>query len=213
MTIKTILFDLDGTLIDTNALIIQSFTHTFEKHTGRTYTEEEILPFIGPPLIDTLRNVDLEQADAMMITYREHNIKLHNTLVKPYPTVVETIKALHEAGYTLGIVTTKITETAKLGLEITGLLPYFEVIIGLTEVTHAKPHPEPVLKALDALGKTPFDALMVGDNYHDIEAGQNAGTKTAGVSWSIKGKETLLSYKPDYMLEEMSDLLTILEVR
>ena len=210
--INTLLFDLDGTLIDTNALIIASFKHTLKKHTGKDYTKEEILPFIGPPLIESLTSVDTTQAEVMMDTYREHNIGEHEAYVKAYPTVVDTIKRLHELGYKLAIVTTKMTDTARLGLDITGLAPYFDVVIGLNEVDHAKPHPEPVLKALDALGETPMHALMVGDNSHDIEAGQNAGTKTAGVSWTIKGKDFLASFKPDYMLEELKDLLAILEV-
>ncbi|SEO69110.1 pyrophosphatase PpaX [Amphibacillus marinus] len=212
MKIKTLLFDLDGTLIDTNELIIASFLHTLKKHTGKDYLREEILPFIGPPLIESLTKVDPSNANALMETYRAHNLSNHDAYVKAYPTVVATIKKLHKAGYKLGIVTTKITDTARLGLEITGLLPYFDVVIGLDEVEHAKPHPEPVIKALTALGQTPFDAIMIGDNYHDIEAGQNAGTRTAGVAWSIKGRETLAAYKPDYMLEQMDDLLTILEV-
>lgn len=212
LAIRTILFDLDGTLIDTNPLILASFRHTLLKHTGRAYTDEEIFPFIGPPLIESLKDVDEDQAEAMMHTYRTHNIANHEAYVKPYPTVIETIRKLHAEGFKLAIVTTKITETARLGLDITGLSQYFDVVIGLTEVEHAKPHPEPVLKALDALGETPIDALMIGDNHHDIEAGQNAGTKTAGVSWSIKGKETLAALEPDYMLEALSDLLTILEV-
>ncbi|MCZ0703330.1 pyrophosphatase PpaX [Natronobacillus azotifigens] len=212
MNIRTILFDLDGTCIDTNALIIASFTHTLKKHSNKIYSEEDILHFIGPPLYDSLVTVDPDNVDAMIETYRAHNIENHNRYVKAYPTVLETVKKLHEKGFRLGIVTTKMRDTALLGLEITGLKPYFEVVIGLDDVTNAKPHPEPVIKALTALGETPQTALMVGDNYHDIEAGQNAGTKTAAVAWSIKGKEVLAGYQPDYMLEEMSDLLTILEV-
>ena len=212
MEIKTILFDLDGTLINTNPLIIASFIYTIKKHTNQTYSVDQILPFIGPPLIDSMNAIDPEQAEAMVATYVEHNRANHDEFVKPYPTVLDTIKILHEKGYQLAIVTTKMTETAKLGLKLTGLEPYFDVVIGLNEVNHTKPHPEPIFKALDALNKTPVDALMVGDNYHDIEAGQNAGTKTAGVAWSIKGKEVLEALKPDYMLDKLADLLTILEV-
>ncbi|MBU5593978.1 pyrophosphatase PpaX [Amphibacillus sp. MSJ-3] len=212
MKIKTLLFDLDGTLIDTNPLIIESFIYTIKKHTGQIYSEEEVLPFIGPPLIDSMTKIDAEQAEAMMATYIDHNLAIHEAYVKPYPTVVETIKTLHERGYKLAIVTTKMTDTARLGLKIAGLEQYFDVVIGLNEVEHAKPHPEPIFKALEELNKTPVDALMVGDNYHDIEAGQNAGTKTAGVAWAIKGRETLAALRPDYMLEELADLLTILEV-
>ncbi|GAA5417188.1 pyrophosphatase PpaX [Paraliobacillus ryukyuensis] len=212
MSIRTILFDLDGTLINTNELIIASFTHTLEKHTGRTYTREEILPFIGPPLDESMRHVDESQAEAMVQTYREHNIANHKKYVVAYPTVVETVKTLKEKGYQLGIVTTKIRETAELGVKITGMEGMFDVIIGLDDVTNAKPHPEPIIKALTELNANPMHALMVGDNYHDIESGHNAGVKTAGVAWSIKGEATLAKYEPDYMLKEMKDLLPILEV-
>lgn len=212
LTIRTLLFDLDGTLIDTNPLIIESFIYTIKKHTGKVYTKEQVLPFIGPPLIESMQKIDPNQTEELMHTYIDHNIKNHEGFVEPYPTVVETIKTLFEKGYKLAIVTTKITENARLGLEITGLAPYFDVVIGLNEVENAKPNPEPIFKALDALGEPPEHALMIGDNYHDIEAGQNAGTKTAGVAWSIKGRETLEALSPDYMLEELADLLKILGV-
>lgn len=212
MNIKTILFDLDGTLIDTNALIIASFTHTLKKHSDKIFTEADILSFIGPPLADSLTSVDPDNALEMIETYRTHNIANHDRYVTAYPTVLETIKTLHAEGYQLGIVTTKMRDTALLGLDLTGLKPYFEIVIGLDDVTNAKPHPEPIIKALTALDGHPQTAIMVGDNFHDIEAGQNAGTRTAGVAWSIKGKEFLASYQPDYMLEEMSDLLKILQV-
>ncbi|WP_112181837.1 MULTISPECIES: pyrophosphatase PpaX [Paraliobacillus] len=212
MDIRTILFDLDGTLIDTNELIIASFTHTLEKHSETPYTREQILSFIGPPLYDSLQQVDPDNVETMVATYREHNLANHDKYVTAYPTVVDTIKTLKEKGYQLGIVTTKMRDTALLGLKLTGMEDAFDIVIGLDNVTNAKPHPEPIIKALTQLKANPLHAIMVGDNYHDIEAGQNAGIKTAGVAWSIKGKEALAAYKPDYMLEEMRDLLKILEV-
>lgn len=212
MSIRTILFDLDGTLINTNELIIASFMHTLKKHTGRTYQREEILPFIGPPLYDSFHQIDPNKVEAMVATYREHNIANHEHYVVAYPTVVETMHKLKEKGYQLAIVTTKMKDTAMLGLEITGMKDVFETIVGLDDVTNAKPHPEPIIQALTKLDALPQHAMMVGDNYHDIEAGQNAGVRTAGVAWSIKGAAALSAYQPDYMLEEMKDLLTILEV-
>jgi pyrophosphatase PpaX len=91
-----------------------------------------------------------------------------------------------------------------------GLDPFFKVVIALEHVTNVKPDPEPIFKALEPLGSAPEEALMVGDNYHDILAGKNAGTKTAGVAWSIKGRDYIAKYEPDYILEHMTDLLTIL---
>lgn len=212
MNVRTILFDLDGTLIDTNELIIASFTHTLEQHADRPYKREEILNFIGPPLRETFLNLDEAKAELMFNTYVEHNLSNHDQYVAAYPTVVETMKKLKDAGYQLGIVTTKIKKTAERGIRIAGLEDIFEIVIGLEDVTNAKPHPEPVIKALDQLKGVASETIMVGDNYHDIEAGKNAGTKTAGVAWTVKGRDTLEAYQPDYMLEQMSDLLHILEV-
>lgn len=212
MKVETILFDLDGTLIDTNELIIASFTHTLEKFADRPYKREEIIDFIGSPLRDSLEKVNTELVDEMMDAYRTHNLANHEKYVKAYPTVVETIARLKEAGFKLGIVTTKLSDTAKLGLKLTGMEDQFDLLIGLDDVEHAKPHPEPILKAMDKLEANPMTTMMVGDNYHDIEAGHNAGVQTAGVAWSLKGQHVLEKYDPDYMLKEMRDLLSIVGV-
>ncbi|MDX8044661.1 pyrophosphatase PpaX [Gracilibacillus sp. S3-1-1] len=212
MKVETLLFDLDGTLIDTNELIIASFAHTLEKYSEQSYTREDILSFIGPPLVDSFNKVNPEKVEEMMATYREHNLANHEKYVVAFPTVVETIKKLKEAGFQLGIVTTKLSDTAKLGLKITGMDQMFDVIVGLDNVEHAKPHPEPILKAIDEFKANPMTTMMIGDNYHDIEGGHNAGVQTAGVAWTIKGRKVLEDHEPDYMLEEMRDLLQIVGV-
>ncbi|SFJ44683.1 pyrophosphatase PpaX [Halobacillus dabanensis] len=209
MSIRTILFDLDGTLIDTNELIIASFTHTIEQYTDRPYTRQEILDFIGPPLKESLAKINPEKVEEMVETYRKHNIENHNSFVKAYEGVVETIQTLKERGYKLGIVTTKMRNTVQMGLELTNLEGLFETVITLDDVNNAKPHPEPIVKALTNLDAQASEALMVGDNTHDIEAGQNAGTKTAGVAWTVKGRKVLDDLNPDYMLGNMRELLEI----
>ncbi|WP_087972591.1 pyrophosphatase PpaX [Oceanobacillus rekensis] len=208
MSIHTILFDLDGTLIDTNALINASFQHTFE-HFKLKFTPEEILEFNGPPLIETFQNIDRENADSMVATYREHNLAVHDNYVTAFPQVAETIGELKKRQIKLGIVTTKMTKSVNMGLTLTGLDRFFDTIITFDDVTHPKPHAEPVLKAMEELQADPATTLMVGDNHHDIESGKNAGVQTAGVAWSHKGKERLLEYNPTYMLEQMSDLLKL----
>ncbi|WP_394218463.1 pyrophosphatase PpaX [Halobacillus trueperi] len=209
MSIRTILFDLDGTLIDTNELIIASFTHTIEQYSDRNYEREEILDFIGPPLRESLYKVNPDKVEEMVETYREHNIENHNRYVKAYEGVVETIETLNDQGYKLGIVTTKMRNTVHMGLELTNLDGLFETVVTLDDVTNAKPHPEPIVKALNQLESQASEAMMVGDNTHDIEAGQNAGTKTAGVAWTVKGRKVLDDLNPDYMLDNMRDLLKI----
>ncbi|GIN19714.1 pyrophosphatase PpaX [Siminovitchia fordii] len=210
--INTLLFDLDGTLLDTNELIITSYLHTFEKFYPGRFTREDVLPFLGPPLIDAFVSVDPEKAEEMVDVYRKFNMEKHDMLVHEFEGVYETIRTLHENDFKMAIVSTKIRKTVLKGLALTNLDEFFDVIITLDEVEKAKPDPEPLEKALAALGSKPAEAIMIGDNYHDILGGKNAGTFTCGVAWSVKGADFLKQYDPDYMLDKMSDLLDIVGV-
>ncbi|QKY69911.1 pyrophosphatase PpaX [Lentibacillus sp. CBA3610] len=208
MNIHTILFDLDGTLIDTNELIIESFMHTFS-HYGKKLSREQAIEFIGPPLRDSFQQFNSSQVDMMIETYRKHNQEHHDDYVKAFPNVAETLDELKRRDVQLGIVTSKMKGTVDMGLKVTGLADYFETIVTLDDVVHAKPHPESIMKAMNSLEADASSVLMVGDNSHDIEAGHNAGVKTAGVAWSLKGREKLITYKPTYMLDDMLDLLKV----
>jgi len=208
--ITTVLFDLDGTLIDTNELIITTYLHTLEKYYPSKYPREDVLPFLGPTLHDVFGNMDPDRVEEMDSEYRAFNIANHDELVKEFVGVKETVQTLKDRGYKLGIVTTKRHDVTLKGLRLMELEAYFEVIVAYDHVEKVKPDPEPIFKALEQLGSTPEESIMVGDNFHDILAGKNAGTATAGVAWSIKGREYVAKYEPDYMLENMKDLLTIL---
>lgn len=210
MKINTVLFDLDGTLVNTNELIIASFLHTLNLYYPNRYQRADVLPFIGPSLSETFSSIDPARVEEMIQCYREYNHKHYDALVEEYETVYETVEALQKDGYKIGIVTTKVRQTVEMGLKLSRLKPFFDVVVTIDDVQKVKPDPEPIQKALQLLGANPSETLMVGDNHHDILAGQNAGTQTAGVAWSVKGREYLESYKPTYILEKMSDLLTIL---
>ncbi|WP_096202463.1 pyrophosphatase PpaX [Bacillus sp. FJAT-45350] len=212
MKVDTILFDLDGTLINTNELIITSFLHTLDHYYPGEYTREKVINFIGPPLYDSFYGIDSGRVDEMIGMYREHNLAHHDDLILEYKGVYETIKTLHEKGYKLAVVTTKKRNTAQRGLDVSGLNKFFDVLVSIDDVEKVKPDPEPLNKAMKALSSSPETTLMVGDSQYDILGGKNAGTLTAGVSWTIKGEEFLSSYEPDVMLSNMSDLLTFLEV-
>ncbi|MDQ0199015.1 pyrophosphatase PpaX [Neobacillus ginsengisoli] len=208
--ITTILFDLDGTLIDTNELIITTYLHTLNKYYPSKYSREDVLPFMGPTLHEAFSTVDPDRVEEMILEYRTFNIANHDALVKEFAGVLETVGTLKEKGYKLGIVTTKRLDVTLKGLRLMKLDSFFEVIVAYDHVSKTKPDPEPIFKALEQLDSTPSEAMMVGDNYHDILAGKNAGTITAGCAWSIKGREYLAKYEPDYILENMADILTIL---
>ena len=209
--ITTLLFDLDGTLIDTNELIIASFLHTLEHYYPNQYTREDVFEFIGPSLVETFSKLDIERAKEMIEHYREHNHLHHDLLVQEYEGVYETIRTLKERGYKVGIVTTKMRKAVERGLIKGRLDSFFDVVVTFDDVKKTKPDPEPIELALELIGSSADETIMVGDNSHDILAGKQAGTKTAGVAWTLKGRDYLEQFKPDYMLENMRDLLTILK--
>ncbi|WP_050616408.1 pyrophosphatase PpaX [Bacillus testis] len=211
--ITTLLFDLDGTLINTNELIIDSFLHTLDNYYPGKYTREDVLPFIGPPLYDTFHSISPEKTEEMILRYRSYNLEQHDVLVKEYDGVYEAVRALKDAGFKMGIVTTKVRRVVEKGIELCRLEGIFDCIVTLDDVQHAKPHPEPILKALQTLNSKPEETIMIGDNPQDIMAAKNAGTTSAGVEWTIKGKEYLQGFSPDYMLHDMRDLIEILKVK
>lgn len=209
--ITTLLFDFDGTLLNTNELIIQTFSTVLEKHFPDSYGREEILDFIGPSLNQTFDIIAPSRSEELVKEYRELNRTLHDDLVTGYDGVEETLHILKKRGIKLAIVSTKRKETILHGLRLMGVSELFDVIISLDDVENPKPDPEPILKALEAVSSSASESLMIGDNSHDIEGGKNAGVRTAAVAWSVKGEKFLASLNPDYMLHHMSDLLELVK--
>ncbi len=212
--IDTVLFDLDGTLLNTYELIQQSFLATFTYFGYDHITKEDCIPFIGPTLEESFSSVaPKHKVDEMIAYYRKFNVEKHDELVTEFDGVYETVKTLHKEGFKLGVVSTKVRYTVLKGLDKIDLLQYFPVIITLDEVEHAKPHPEPLYKAMEFFQSKPEQTIMIGDSNHDIEGAKHAGTFSAGVAWSIKGREFIEKLEPDYILDNMKDLLPILGVK
>lgn len=213
MKIDTILFDLDGTLVDTNDLILESFKHTLKHFFPEKKHEIDLMPFVGEPLIDSFKRLDEERALDMVDIYREHNAEHHDLLVKEFDGVYETVLELDQLGLNLAVVTNKVRDVAIRGLEMTRLDQFFDTVIAFDDVKQAKPHPEPLKKAIGLLDAQPDNTLMVGDSQFDIQAGKNAGTFTAGVSWSLKGKEFIKQQQPDFIVDHMSEIIDIVGVK
>ncbi|MEG0386280.1 MAG: pyrophosphatase PpaX [Solibacillus sp.] len=211
MKTTALLFDFDGTLLDTNDLILQTFMQIFDEKFPGQYTTQDCLKFIGPSLKQTFDELTPGETDEMIAKYKKWNAQHHDELVKGYDGVLETLEQLHAMGIKLAIVSTKGSEGLARGMKVLGAGHLFDVVVGLDDVTHVKPHPEPILLALENLGVTKEQAIMIGDNSHDIEGGQNAGVRTAGVSWSVKGEAFLQQFNPDYMLRHMRDLIEIVK--
>ncbi|HBJ01084.1 MAG TPA: pyrophosphatase PpaX [Lysinibacillus sp.] len=211
MALKALLFDFDGTLLNTNELIIQTFMHVLNERFPGQFSPKDCLKFIGPSLKQTFNDIAPGEEEALIAKYRAWNIEHHDELVSQYPDVVSTLEQLKAQGILLAIVSTKRNDTIDRGLSILGAAHLFDVRIGTDDVKNVKPDPEPVLLALERLGIDKDDAIMIGDNSHDIEAGHRAGVRAAGVAWAIKGEAYLQQYQPEYILHHMTDLLDIVK--
>ncbi len=210
-TLSTFLFDLDGTLIDSIELILRSYRHTMRVHRGHEPSDDVWMQGLGTPLWVQFRQFteDPAEIEAMVATYRAYNLAHHDEMVRPYAGVVEAVLALRDQGKTLGLVTSKMRSGAVRGLKVAGLEDAFQVIVGADEVTHPKPHPEPVLTALERLGAPALDAVFVGDSRHDVECGRAAGVKTAAVLWGPFDRAHLEDLEPDYWLDTPADLAAL----
>ncbi|WP_151737745.1 pyrophosphatase PpaX [Paenibacillus tengchongensis] len=209
--IECVLFDLDGTIVNTNELILSSFMHALQENNLPLMTREEMIPHMGTTLHQQLSAFSgLIDTAVLERSYRSYNNTHHDELVAAFPHVNETMQQLQQRGIRMGIVTTKIRPSTMKTLEMFDMLQYMDTIVTVNDVTHPKPHPEPVLTAVQALGVRPERTLMVGDSPVDIQSAKAAGVLAAGVAWSLKGEETLRQYGPDFIIHDMTDLLEML---
>ncbi len=210
--LQTALFDLDGTLIDSIRLILDSYHHTLTHHRLPARTDEEWLRGVGTPLhVQFSEWRDLpEVLEAMIATYREYNLKHHDRMVTVYPGVVDAIREIKAAGIQTGLVTSKNRQGAVKGLTLVGLEALMDVLVCADEVTNPKPHPEPVEKAIALLGADPSTTVYVGDSIHDMHSGRAAAVKTAAALWGPFGRAHLESAAPDFWLETPADLVSLL---
>lgn len=210
--ITHVLFDFDGTLLNTNELIIATFQHVLDRHFPGKYNEESILPFLGPPLIDTFTKVLPEKAEQLTAEYREWNVAHHDSYARPFPGVKEMLYALKERGIHMALVSTKRRDVIEQGIRLLDLRDdLFEALVAIDDVKNAKPDPEPLQLAMERIGANPETTIMVGDNHHDIEGGHNAGVRTVAVSWSAKGIDFLKQFHPTYIADTMEDIVRIVD--
>ncbi|MDQ3997018.1 MAG: HAD-IA family hydrolase [Gemmatimonadota bacterium] len=209
--LTAVLFDLDGTLIDSIALIVNSALYAFEKCGHPAPAAEEWLADLGLPLRTMFGRfiADESKLAELVAGYREYQLENHDRLVRPYEEVSSTLTALHERGHSLAVVTSKAEPLAHRGLAHVGLDGFFDVVVGLESCTRHKPDPEPVRVALDRLAVRPEDAAFVGDSPHDMAAGRGAGVVTVAALWGPFNRSQLASSEPDYYIERMGELLPI----
>lgn len=209
------LFDLDGTLIDSIDLILASMRYAFDKCEAPVPSDEEWLTGVGIPLRTMFERYATsdEAIDRFIAAYREHQFANHDSLVRCYDDVPHGVAALKARGHPLAVVTSKTVALAQRGLEHVGIAEHFETIVGCDSCARHKPDPEPVLTALDRLGYEPHEAVFVGDSVHDILAGNAAGVVSVAALWGPFSRQQLAIATPGMYVERIGDLLEVLAGR
>jgi pyrophosphatase PpaX len=211
MRYSTVLFDLDGTLVDSGAMILASYRHAIRTVLEREIPDEVLAGFIGGGTIrEHMTTLDAAQADELVRVYREHNEPLHDEL-EAFKGVEHVLRSLHGEGRRLGIVTAKRRRTVDLAFAVLPIARYFDAVVTTETTARHKPHPDPVLKALELLGAERDEAAFIGDSPFDVRAGKAAGVYTVAVAWgNIHPLERLLDAGADVLVESPAELLDVL---
>jgi len=209
----TVLFDLDGTLIDSIELILNSARYAFEKLEREAPTDEEWLTGVGIPLRTMFGRYAHDDADCdrLIAAYREYQLANHDRLIRCYDDVVDTVKELRSRGHEIGVVTSKSEALALRGLAHVGLARFMDTIVGCDSTSRHKPDPEPVRLALHRLGSSASDAVFVGDSVHDVIAGNAAGVTTVAALWGAFRHEDLVAGNPSVYVTTISEVIRLVD--
>lgn len=207
-----VLFDLDGTLVDSIGLLVASMEFAFHGRTLRPPVDEWIT-MIGTPLDAMLANWadGPEDVQALRARYREFQFANHDAMTHAYPGCVDTVRALHAAGYPLAVVTSKLEVGARRSLRFVGIEDCFSAVVGIDHTERHKPEPEPVWHALSLLGVPANRAVFIGDSTHDMRAGRAAGVATAAALWGPYDRTQLESAEPGFWLHGMPEVLELVD--
>jgi pyrophosphatase PpaX len=211
MRFPVVLFDLDGTLIDSGPMIVASMKHAAKSVLGREIPEEVLSAAVGGPgLVAQMRSLAPDRVDDLVAAYREHNEPLHDEL-EAFWEVIEVLPRLRAEGRMLGIVTAKRRATVDLAfMRLPELESNFDVVITSDDTERHKPSPEPILAAVDRLGASPDEAAYVGDSPFDIRAAKAAGVYAIAVGWGgIHTDEVLEREQPDTFVRHAEELLGV----
>lgn len=213
--IDTVLFDFDGTVMDTNDVILKSWQHAFRQILGKTADEGRLLKTFGEPLKMTMKNFfggDEEQVERNVEIYRSYQRDHYLDLISPFPGVREMLEEVKSAGFKTALVTSRLKSTTYDGLRKFAIEAFFDCIITADDVTKHKPDPQPVFRALESLGSAAGSALMLGDTRQDILAAKNAGVASVLVEWSMAlPKETAVGeLEPSYFLGSPRELINLI---
>lgn len=205
----TVLFDLDGTLVDSGAMILASFQHATRTVLSREIPEHELLSAVGGPgLREQMEAIDPARVEELIEVYSAHNAGLHDEL-QPCVGILDALAQLSAEGRHLAVVTAKRRTTLALAFEVLPeLRRFFDVTVGAEDTTRHKPNPDPLLLALERLGASADDAVYVGDSPFDIQAAKAAQVGSVAVTWGrIHSRERLEREAPDAVVDTVEELL------
>jgi pyrophosphatase PpaX len=218
MTPEAVLFDLDGTLIDTTDLILASCQHTFARHLkGGCPPREALIATFGRSLPESLLEIAVAEgaddpaafAADMLATYRAHNDEHHDTLIRPFEGVEPMLGSLRATGLRLGVVTSKRERSARIGMARYGLGDFFEVGIFHDDTVLHKPDPAPLILGAQRLRVAPERTIYVGDSVHDVTAGRAAGMRTIAAAWGPFPRAALDAAGPNHLADQPSDVVLL----
>ncbi|OGI65664.1 hypothetical protein A3H53_02040 [Candidatus Nomurabacteria bacterium RIFCSPLOWO2_02_FULL_40_10] len=209
--ITTLLFDIDGTILDTREFILQATEHALTTLNYPVPKRSVISKLVGIPFLKYYFKLSGSEKDAekLMNTHREFQ-RFNFHLAKLFPNTCKTLHKLKKKGYRLGAITSRSKITSKQTLKDAGVFDLFDIILSAEDTKDLKPHPEPLLKALRYMKEAPERAVMIGDSHLDIETGKNAGTKTIRATYGFH-KDNLHNPEPDFFIDDISDLLKLLQ--
>lgn len=211
---KALLFDADGTLMDTYGIILMSMRYTVNDVFGKDVSNEELMRGVGTPLQDQMTyfaDGDEAKAEELVRIYRQHNDAIHDQGVSAFPDTATALERFHAVGYRMGVVTSKRHKMAELGLRLCGILDYFEFVIGSDDWPEHKPEPGPILHACDLMGISAEDSMYIGDSPYDIQAGNGAGCTTVAALWGMFPEDVLMAQHPDMACTSLSQLADALQ--
>ncbi|MGI6176913.1 MAG: HAD family hydrolase [Eubacterium sp.] len=212
--IDTVIFDYDGTLADTNRMVIESWQYTYKTLLGHEEDVEKIRSSFGEALVETMaREFPDTPTDEALRIYREFQWEKFKGAVDPVPGMLDIVREIKNRGYKLGIVTSRLRGSTHRGLKYLGMDDLFDAIIACEDTDKHKPLPEPVFLCLDRLGSDAEHSVMIGDSMFDIDCAHNAGVKAILVEWTGAAGTDLAEGEraPEYKVAEAEDILNVLE--
>ena len=205
--LKAILFDYDGTIADTDRLIIDSWQHTYLARRGQPEDEAVILATFGEPLRTSMEHAFPEfDVDETIRIYRSYQEQIYTGRITAYPGMLDLIHDLHQAGFRLGIVTSRVRASTLLGLGQFGIAEDMDAVITCEDCDKHKPDPGPALACLTALGVRAEEAILVGDSGFDIACAHNAGIPAILIRWAAGRGAELPGSAPEYTVTNADEL-------